>query len=53
MKRARRSDDPQKADRTLSAGLERFQIDESGLFRPYAEAPVYPDQEESRAPSAT
>jgi len=45
----RQAGELEKADRTLTAGLERFQIGESGLFRPYAEDPLYLDKEVTRA----
>lgn len=45
----RQAGELEKADRTVTAGLERFQIGESGLFRPYAADPVYLDKEVTRA----
>ena len=33
----------------MTAGLERFQIGQSGLFRPYAADPLYLDKEVTRA----
>ena len=44
----RQAGELEKAEQTLEAGLERFQIDKSGLFRPYAEDPVYLNKEVSR-----
>ena len=49
----RQAGELEKADLTVTTGLERFQIDESGLFRPYSEDPVYLDKEVARAYFAT